>query len=312
MPLLERARQDLSQHVAGRAGDHPPADVENRDSAAMADTDFESAGPRRPLPISHSAFPFFGTIQCTSLAAGAGTAQPISILRPVHVRCSGRHMPVIGLRVNQCQRPTGWLGRFVLWSMNRSHSGVTDWGLSHVSIGPRDTVLDVGCGGGRTVGKLAVLAREGKVYGADLSKESVAAARRTNRAAGAAGRVEIREAPVSALPFPDGIFDTVTAVETHFWWDDLPGGMREIRRVLKRGGALVVIAEIYRGATTKTAQLAGKYLPLSGMKLLTPEEHRTLFVDTGYADVRVTTEPRKGWICAIGRTPDGAADAGQR
>ena len=31
--------------------------------------------------------------------------------------------------INQCRKPTGWLGRFVLWSMNSSHSKVTDWGL---------------------------------------------------------------------------------------------------------------------------------------------------------------------------------------
>jgi ubiquinone/menaquinone biosynthesis C-methylase UbiE len=34
-----------------------------------------------------------------------------------------------------------------------------------------DTVLDVGCGGGRTVNKLAAIATQGKVYGVDYSKE---------------------------------------------------------------------------------------------------------------------------------------------
>src|SRR5262245_62055255 len=121
-------------------------------------------------------------------------------------------MPVIGLRVNQCQHPTGCLGRFVLWSMNRRHSSVTDWGLSHVSVGPRDTVLDVGCGGGRTIAKLAALAREGKAYGIDHSKESVAAAKKINSGAIAAGRVEIREASVSRLPFSEETFDIVTAI----------------------------------------------------------------------------------------------------
>jgi len=116
------------------------------------------------------------------------------------------------------------------------------------------------------------------------------------------GRVEIREGSVSQLPFANGTFDLVTAVETHFWWPDLPAGMREILRVLKPGGTLIVIAEIYKGATTKTAKLAEEYLPLSGMKLLNVNEHRDLFANAGYMDVQIIEESSKGWICGLGRT----------
>jgi len=33
--------------------------------------------------------------------------------------------------MNRCQKPTGWLGRFILWAMNLGHSKLTDWGLAH-------------------------------------------------------------------------------------------------------------------------------------------------------------------------------------
>jgi len=206
-------------------------------------------------------------------------------------------------RVNQCQKPAGLLGRFILWNMNSRHSKVTDWGLSHISIGTHDSILDVGCGGGRTVSKLAAIATEGKVCGLDYSKESVAVASRINREWIKMGRVEIREGTVSQLPFPDAMFDLVTAVETHFWWPDLPAGMREVLRALKPGGTLIIIAEIYKGAQTATAKLAEKYLPLSGMALLSVDEHRELFANAGYSDIQVITEPRKGWICGIGKKP---------
>jgi hypothetical protein len=65
-------------------------------------------------------------------------------------------------RVTQCPKPTGWLGRLVLRNMNSRHSKVTDWGLSHVAVGEHDTVLDVGCGGGRTVSKLAAIVISGE------------------------------------------------------------------------------------------------------------------------------------------------------
>ena len=205
--------------------------------------------------------------------------------------------------IHQCKKPSGWLGRFVLWQMNQRHSGVTDWGLAQISVGKRDTILDVGCGGGRTVNKLAAKAPEGKVHGIDFSEESVAAATRLNSRLIDSGRVEIRHGSVSELPFSEGMFDLVTAVETHFWWPNLPDDMREVRRVLKPGGTLIVIAEIYKGATTKIGKMADKVLPQSGMKLLTVDEHRELLDNAGFSDVQVNVEGSKGWICAIGKKP---------
>ena len=205
--------------------------------------------------------------------------------------------------VTQCKKPSGLLGRFVLWNMNSRHSKVTDWGLSKIAIQKQHTILDVGCGGGRTVSKLAAIAKEGKVNGLDFSKASVAFAKRTNRHWIDTGRVEIQEGPVSHLPFADDAFDLVTAVETHFWWPDLPADMREVLRVLKPDGMFIIIAEIYKGAETRIAKLAEKYLPLSGMTLLTADEHRELLANAAYSDVQIITEPSKGWICCTGRKP---------
>jgi len=114
--------------------------------------------------------------------------------------------------MNQCSRPTGWIGRFTLWRMNLSHSKLTDWGLGFISVGNQNTILDIGCGGGRTVSKLAAIAAQGKVYGIDHSDESVAAASRMNARLIDAGRVEIRLGSVSALPFPETMFDIITGV----------------------------------------------------------------------------------------------------
>ena len=195
------------------------------------------------------------------------------------------------------------MGRFSLWRMNLSHSKLTDWGLQHIAIESQFTALDVGCGGGRTVGKLAVKATQGKVYGIDFSEESVAATKRTNAKWIATGRVEVRHGSVSQLPFPDGMFDLVTGVETHFWWPDLPGDMREIFRVVKPGGTLILIAEVYKGANTTAARLLERYASRTGMTLLSVVEHRELFSNAGFSNVQIIEERQKGWICGIGRKP---------
>jgi ubiquinone/menaquinone biosynthesis C-methylase UbiE len=185
--------------------------------------------------------------------------------------------------------------------MNLGHSRLTDWGLSHVAIAKNATILDIGCGGGRTVSKLTAAASEGKVYGVDYSEASVAASRRTNSREIQRGHVEIQQASVSELPFPDDTFDLATAVETHFFWPSLPADMGEIRRVLKPGGTLILIAEVYKGSNTASGKLAEKYLPLAGMTLLTAAEHHDLFANAGYLDVQVIEERSKGWICAFGK-----------
>lgn len=128
----------------------------------------------------------------------------------------------------QVRKPSKFFGRFFVWLMNVTHSGLTDWGLKHVGIEKQFTILDVGCGGGRTIQKLAALAPDGMIYGVDYADGSVAASRAKNAELIEARRVEIRQASVSALPFPNDKFDLVTAVETQYYWPDLASDMREI------------------------------------------------------------------------------------
>ncbi|HEY6928986.1 MAG TPA: class I SAM-dependent methyltransferase [Thermoanaerobaculia bacterium] len=205
------------------------------------------------------------------------------------------------LVMRQCRKPAGWPGRFFLSVMNLSHARLTNWGLAQLTLEKSFTILDVGCGGGATVRKLAASASDGKVYGIDYSAASVAAAQRTNAFSIAKGRVEIRQASVSELPFPDGTFDVVTAVETHYYWPDLPEDVREILRVLKPGGRLAIIAETYRGRS-----LDAIYRPAMSLlraRYLTLDEHRDLLVGAGFLDVAVREERSHGWVCAVGRKP---------
>ena len=207
--------------------------------------------------------------------------------------------------IAQCRKPSGFFGRFILWDMNRHHSKLTDWGLSHVSIKKTDTILDVGCGGGRTISKLAEMASDGKVHGIDYSEESVTAAHRNNTRWIDIGRVSIREGTVSQLAFDNNTFDLVTAIETHLFWPDLPNDFDEIFRVLRPLGTLLIVAEIYKGGKHLKGvrkQIFEKHLA-ANMNLLTPDEHRDLFASAGFVDVQTFEKLDKGWICALGRKP---------
>ena len=67
----------------------------------------------------------------------------------------------------------------------------------------------------------------GKVYGMDLSEESVAFARRHN-----AGELDrrcfIQQGDVCSLPYGDGAFDAVTAFETVYFWSSVSKALAEV------------------------------------------------------------------------------------
>jgi len=199
----------------------------------------------------------------------------------------------------QCRRPSGWLGRRLARGMNIGHARLTQWGLQHVRIEPDWRLLDIGCGGGQTVRTLAGLAAAGRVDGVDYSAASVDAARETNSDLIAAGRVAIHHGSVSRLPFDEGTFDLITAVETHYYWPDLANDLREVRRVLKPEGRIVMIAEAYRGRS-----MDWLYRPvmrgLFRANYLSLDEHRAVLTEAGFLDVEVDAEPSRGWMCVVG------------
>lgn len=94
---------------------------------------------------------------------------------------------------------------------------------------PGRRVLDAGCGSGRTLDELA---RFGSVKGVELNPLGLAAARRRGH------RVE--QAAVETLPFGEDSFDLVTCLDVIEHTDDDAVALRELRRVTRPGGHLVL------------------------------------------------------------------------
>ena len=205
--------------------------------------------------------------------------------------------------MQQVRKPSRWIGLAFAALMNRSHARLTDWGLGHIEIGRDWTILDVGCGGGRSVGLLAAAASGGHVDGVDYAAGSVAASRRHNADLIDAGRVQIQQAAVSALPFADNTFDLVTAVETQYYWPDLPNDMRELLRVLMPGGALLVILESFKRNSLGADAAA---MTLLRGRVLSADEQRDLFTRAGFDRIDVSVDGSHGWLCARGLKPGAA------
>lgn len=139
------------------------------------------------------------------------------------------------------RKPVGKLGNLQLKSMNKEHTPVSLWGLKHLDISPDDVILDIGCGGGMNINRMASEAK--KVYGVDYSIESVNLSREVNEDLIKRGKVEIYEGNVMDLPFEDNSFDIVTAFETVYFWPDIEKSFGEVKRVLKPGGMFLIGCE---------------------------------------------------------------------
>lgn len=123
-------------------------------------------------------------------------------------------------------------------------------------------VLDLGCGDGKLAVRLAALGA--RVVGLDADPAMLRAA--ASRAAAAGVAVDFTAGRAQTLPFPDRRFDDVVAVTVLCFVPDAEAAFREIARVLRPGGA-VVIGELGRwslwaleplGAATTHSRLAGQ------------------------------------------------------
>ena len=67
--------------------------------------------------------------------------------------------------LENAKKPKGFWGKKMISSMNEGHYELTGWALDHINFERHYRVLDVGCGGGLTVSRIAERIGNGKVYG---------------------------------------------------------------------------------------------------------------------------------------------------
>ena len=115
-------------------------------------------------------------------------------------------------------------------------------GVHGSSLPRRGAVLDVPAGDGFYSVRLARrLFPHGRVVAADISPAYLDRARRRVAGVERLAPVEFREADAYALPFDDASFDGVWCAESLISLDDPVQALREMQRVVKPGGAVVVL-----------------------------------------------------------------------
>jgi ubiquinone/menaquinone biosynthesis C-methylase UbiE len=142
-------------------------------------------------------------------------------------------------------RPTGTLGKLGGLIMARTNAPFARSVISLLDVKPSEEVLEVGFGPGLGIQLLAKSA--GRVAGVDCSREMMEQAKARNAEAIASGVVDLRDGSVEDLPFEDGTFDAVLAINSMQVWPDVMAGLRELSRVTRSGGRVALGFTPYSG-----------------------------------------------------------------
>ncbi|MEE1336572.1 class I SAM-dependent methyltransferase [Methanobrevibacter sp.] len=198
--------------------------------------------------------------------------------------------------IRNARKPVGELGHQILDRMNESHESMAQWGVTHFEIQKDSKILDIGCGGGRNIERFAAqISDDGRVVGIDYSEVSVEKSIELNRDAIDKGIVNVLQGSVSDMPFYDETFDIVTGFETIYFWPDFINDLKEVNRVLKKGGLVFFCNEaVYReGEMEKYDDL----VELLDMKIYSEDVLRESLEKTGFKDFKAFINEEKDWIC---------------
>lgn len=158
---------------------------------------------------------------------------------------TGRGLELPGEPIPATQGMTlNWLAPVYDWYCPKIGLGgrFRDETLKHAALRPGEQVLEVGCGTG-VLSRLAAdaVGPAGAAVGIDPAQRMIAVARRNAQKTGS--RAQFKLAAIESLPFPDRSFDVVLSslMLHHLPGDVKRDGLREVFRVLKPGGRLVVV-----------------------------------------------------------------------
>lgn len=195
----------------------------------------------------------------------------------------------------QSAHPRGWFGHIVARVMALETAPANARVLDGLALKPGDDILELGCGHGRTLARVLATAQPGRLVGVDPSEVMRRVAQRLLRADMERGRVEIRDGHAADLPVGDAAFDKVFSVHTLYFWPDLGDGLRELYRVLRREGELLLA--FHDGADADKV----RELPDAVYTLRTGTEVAAEMRRVGFRDVMCSPDAGTGLVFARGR-----------
>ncbi|MEM7193297.1 MAG: class I SAM-dependent methyltransferase [Pseudomonadota bacterium] len=142
---------------------------------------------------------------------------------------------------SQYALPRGLFGRLVTsFVLNRSNRLSNRSVLDAMNINAEDSVLEVGFGGADLLVRIAQEKAPARLVGVEKSADMINRGRSLLEKNAPDQDAELLLGEIESLPLTDGEFDVICSVNTIYFWSDLGVCAKELRRVARPGGQLVI------------------------------------------------------------------------
>ncbi|MDB4868958.1 MAG: class SAM-dependent methyltransferase [Cohnella sp.] len=150
------------------------------------------------------------------------------------------HMGIKETLARNFRQPSGLMGKLVGLFMNKGNDFMNRFTIDFLHPQSSDRILEIGFGNGKYMHEIAGKIKTGFVAGVDFSKTMVAQARKRNYTYIKQGLMDIKLGEVQQIPFENESFNKVFTVNTIYFWPNPDSGLKEIHRILKLDGQLII------------------------------------------------------------------------
>ncbi len=165
-------------------------------------------------------------------------------------------------------------------TMNEKNRFLYEFVFEVMNLQNNENILEIGFGNGKFFKELFEKCNELKVFGIDYSEKMVELAESFNETEIAAGKLQLKLAGSSNIPYPHNKFDKIFCNNVIYYWEDPSHHLQEIYRVLKPGG------KFYTGIRSKESL---SQLPFTKHEfiLYETEEWEAVLTQNGFTKIKI-------------------------
>ena len=181
---------------------------------------------------------------------------------------------------------------------NKVNADLNSFVKETLSLKVSDSILEIGFGPGKLINEMARTTTEGIIEGIDFSEAMLKHANKVNKHYILNGKVKLQKGECSSLPYDNESFDKLCSTNTLYFWKEPDKYFREMFRVLKYGGKIVI-------GFRDDKQISSLNLSKEIFNSYSLDEVVGLLSNSGFSDAHIVEKDGKPFLsyCAVATKP---------